>query len=71
MVSHELMETVTDPSVGNSNYAWVDSSGSEIGDKCNFAFGSTDAAGADLYANGHPYIVQQEWSNRAGACAMS
>ena len=71
MVSHELMETVTDPSVGDSNYAWIDSSGSEIGDKCNFTFGATDAAGADLYANGHPYIVQQEWSNRAGACSMS
>ena len=28
VVSHELMETVTDPSVGNSNYAWIDSSGS-------------------------------------------
>ncbi len=71
VVSHELMETVTDPSVGDSNYAWIDSSGSEIGDKCNFTFGTTDAAGADLYANGHPYIVQQEWSNRAGACSMS
>jgi hypothetical protein len=71
VVSHELMETVTDPSVGDSNYAWIDSSGSEIGDKCNFTFGSTDGAGADLYANGHPYIVQQEWSNRAGGCSMS
>ncbi len=71
VVSHELMETVTDPSVGNGNYAWMDSSGQENGDKCNFVFGSTDAAGADLYSNGHPYIVQQEWSNRAGACAMS
>ena len=71
VVSHELMETVTDPSVGNSNYAWIDSSGSEIGDKCNFTFGPTDAAGADLYANGHPYIVQQEWSNKLGACSMS
>ena len=71
VISHELMETVTDPSVGNSNYAWIDSSGSEIGDKCNFTFGSTDSAGADLYANGHPYIVQQEWSNRVGGCSMS
>ncbi len=71
VVSHELMETVTDPSVGNSNYAWMDSSGQENGDKCNFTFGPTDAAGADLTANGHPYIVQQEWSNRAGGCSMS
>jgi hypothetical protein len=71
VVSHELMETVTDPSVGNSNLAWVDASGQEIGDKCNFSFGPTDAAGADLVANGHPYIVQQEWSNRIGGCSMS
>ena len=71
VVSHELMETVTDPSVGNSNYAWIDSTGQEIGDKCNFTFGATDGAGADLYANGHPYIVQSEWSNRASGCSMS
>ena len=71
VISHELMETVTDPAVGASNYAWIDSSGNEIGDKCNFTFGPTDASGADLVANGHPYIVQQEWSNKAGACSMS
>ena len=71
VVSHELMETVTDPSVGNSNYAWVDSSGNEIGDKCNFTFGATNAQGADLVANGHPYIVQQEWSNKVSGCSMS
>ena len=71
VVSHELMETVTDPSVGNANYAWQDSSGAEIGDKCNFNFGPTNAQGADLVANGHPYIVQQEWSNRVSGCSMS
>lgn len=71
VVSHELIETVTDPSVGNSNYAWLDSSGSEIGDKCNFVFGATDSGGADLRVNGHGYIVQQEWSNRVIGCSMS
>ncbi|HEV3125036.1 MAG TPA: hypothetical protein VG266_10715 [Candidatus Dormibacteraeota bacterium] len=71
VTSHELMETVTDPAVGASNYAWIDSSGSEIGDKCNFNFGPTDASGADLRANGHGYIVQQEWSNRVSGCSMS
>lgn len=71
VVSHELMETLTDPSVGASNYAWQDSSGSEIGDKCNFTFGPTDSRGADITINGHPYIVQQEWSNRVAACSMS
>jgi hypothetical protein len=71
VVSHELMETVTDPSVGDGRYAWQDSGGQEIGDKCNFVFGPTDAAGADLTANGHPYIVQSEWSNRVSGCSMS
>ena len=76
VMSHELMETVTDPEVGTpQNLAWVDSRGNEIGDKCNFTFGPTDASGADVTLNGHPYIVQQEWSNRAnggaGGCTMS
>jgi hypothetical protein len=71
VVSHELIETVTDPSVGDSRYAWQDTSGQEIGDKCNFVFGRTDSGGADLRVNGHGYIVQSEWSNRVSGCSMS
>jgi hypothetical protein len=73
VISHELMETVTDPEVGTPlNIAWQDTSGSEIGDKCNFMFGPTDAGGADLrLANGNGYIVQQEWSNAIAGCSMS
>jgi hypothetical protein len=71
VVSHELIETVTDPSVGDARYAWQDTSGAEIGDKCNFTFGPTDAGGADLRVNGHGYIVQSEWSNRVSGCSMS
>ena len=26
--------------------------------------------GADVYLNGHPYILQQEWSNAASTCAV-
>ena len=70
VTSHELIETVTDPLVG-VNPAWTDSVGQEIGDKCNFTFGPTDGSGADVYMNGHPYIVQQEWSNRASGCSLS
>jgi hypothetical protein len=72
VISHELIETVTDPEVGTpSSFAWQDSSGAEIGDKCNFNFGPTDSRGADITINGHPYIVQQEWSNRVNGCSMS
>ena len=70
VVSHELMETVTDP-LPAANKAWQDASGSEIGDKCNFTFGPTDSGGADLRVNGHGYIVQQEWSNNVHGCSMS
>src|SRR5262249_50758584 len=61
VTSHELMETVSDPDLGG----WydVDDNGGEIGDKCAWQFGATDAQGADVTISGHPYIVQKEWSN--------
>lgn len=66
--AHEFMEATTDP-VPLSG--WADKNGQEIGDKCNFMFGATNAQGADLVANGHPYIVQQEWSDTVHGCSMS
>ena len=66
VASHELMETVTDPLLS----AWFDASGSEIGDKCAYTYGSTAANGSDLTINGHPYIVQEEFSNSALGCAI-
>ena len=70
IVSHEHFETVTDPRLN----AWYDLLGNENGDKCRTSYGPT-TNGADLVINQHPYIVQQEYSNRAGillgACAMS
>lgn len=67
LLSHEQMETVTDP-LGT---AWYDSAGSEIGDKCAWTFGTTGSNGADVTWNGHPYIVQQEWSNATSSCVVS
>jgi len=71
IISHEHFETVTDPDLN----AWSDLLGEEIGDKCRIEYGSTDGAGANVYLKGHPYIVQQEYSNAAfpilGACALS
>ncbi len=70
VTSHENIETITDP-LGN---AWIDSSGNEIGDKCNFTFGSPlgGAAGAEYneqISTGN-YYLQEEWSNAAGGCVQ-
>jgi hypothetical protein len=68
--SHEQMELATDP-VGTG---WFDATGlanGEIGDKCKGVYGPRDATGADVYFNGHPYIVQEEWDNAVSGCAIS
>ena len=46
------------------------SKGGEIGDKCNQQFGTRMPDGSDISINGHPYILQQEYSNRANGCSM-
>ncbi|HEY1348029.1 MAG TPA: hypothetical protein VGF67_00215 [Ktedonobacteraceae bacterium] len=67
VASHEEIEAATDPLLN----AWFDSVGNEIGDKCNFNFGPTNAQGGDITINGHPYEVQKEWDNRVGGCVLS
>lgn len=67
VTSHEQIEAATDPLLD----AWFDSSGDEIGDKCNFNFGPTLASGGDVVFNGHPYILQQEWDNAQSDCVLS
>lgn len=68
---HEAAETITDqfPSSG-----WLDSSGSEIGDKCAW-ISSGQGASADVSLNGNTYPVQSLWSNAfnsgAGGCVLS
>jgi hypothetical protein len=67
ITSHELMETVTDPNLD----AWFDLTGSEIGDKCAYDYGSPAADGHNITMGGHLYIVQQEFSNADLGCAVS
>ena len=69
VMSHEIFEAVTDPHL---NGTWTDTNGGngEIGDKCNFNLAPRNDIGADLYLNGHPYKVQQEWSNAVHTCAI-
>jgi hypothetical protein len=69
--SHELIEAITDPLLN----AWFDSSGNEIGDLCNFVFGTNtwqepSAAGNQMW-NGFVFELQQEYDNNAGACASA
>jgi hypothetical protein len=71
VVSHEQNETITDP---NGN-AWYDLAGYENGDKCAWRFGS--AIGSTAYGpynqliNGHPYELQQEYSNARRGCVLT
>ncbi len=70
VTSHENIETLTDP-LGT---AWYDSSGNEIGDKCNFNFGSPlgGAPGAEYneQIGTGSYYLQMEWSNAVSGCVQ-
>jgi chitodextrinase len=76
--SHELMETITDPTTGAAaplGGGWYDLDGAhEIGDKCAYDYNGlndNDATGLPsngngLYnqtINGHQYVMQDEFSN--------
>lgn len=77
--SHELAETMTDPLPG---LGWFGSGGGsdEIGDKCAFQFSvgqqadkstglpHTSTAYYNTVLNGHDYLLQMEYDNRAGGC---
>jgi len=69
VISHEHMETVTDPLLN----AWYDNQGYEIGDKCAWNFGTPglDNGTANVQWNNDFYLVQQEWSNAASGCTLS
>jgi hypothetical protein len=69
VTSHELIEAATDPTASG----WFGPGGlsDEIGDKCVGVFGPLNEDGADVFFKGHPYIVQEEWSNTAHGCVLS
>jgi hypothetical protein len=69
IVSHEQAEMLTDPDFT----AWHDASGEEIGDKCNFNFGTSQGARGQRYnqvINGDHFYLQTEWVNSIGSCAL-
>lgn len=70
-VAHEHIETLTDP----QGTAWWDAGGDEIGDICAYTYGAElggpDGAQYNQLINGHPYQLQQEYSNALGDCMSS
>jgi hypothetical protein len=67
IVSHELVEGITDPGVGLGRIAWYDRNYGEIGDIC----ASVSSPGSVTGGDGVHYVVQREWSNRARACVLT
>ena len=69
---HEMAETATDqfPSTG-----WLDSNGSENGDKCAWISSGQGASADVTFPDGNTYPVQSLWSNAfnsgAGGCVLS
>ena len=61
-VAHEFMEAITDPQIS----AWYDKRGAEIGDKCNFVYGS-----CVQLSNGSSWQIQKMWSNAADSCVQT
>jgi len=70
LISHEHFEVVTDPQP-NVATAWSDVDGFEIADKCAYTYGALNADNSNVVLHGHPYRVQQEWSNLISACTLS
>ncbi len=64
--SHEHFEAATDP----NGDAWYDSGNYENGDKCAYTYGAISASGSNVTLNGHPYIIQREWSNASRSCVL-
>lgn len=64
--SHEFMEAVTDTWPSSRTYGWIDSSGSEIGDKCAWQF-----TGPVTLSNHTTWQLQEEWSNAISGCQQS
>ncbi len=67
VVSHEQMESTSDP----YGTGWIDDvDNEEEADKCVGVFGPLNPDGSNQNWNGHPYLVQEEWSNAISACTQ-
>jgi hypothetical protein len=70
-MSHEHNESITDP----WGDAWLDSSGEEIADLCETQFGTplgtSNGQPYNQLINGHPYALQEDYSNDGSTCRQS
>jgi len=71
VASHEITESITDPLLN----AWFTAAGNEIGDLCNFNYGTNSWTSmvtndANQMWNGNFYELQMEWDNHAFGCAQ-
>jgi hypothetical protein len=64
VASHEIAETITDPSVGDYRFAWRDPVNGEIGDIC------VSQQGTFVGPDGVTYTGQKLWSNQMNACII-
>jgi hypothetical protein len=73
-MAHEAVEAITDP-LGTG---WMDPNGFETADKCENGpqqgppLGyAADGSTYNQLINGHPYLIQDIWSNSRGGCVQS
>ena len=67
IMTHELDESVTDP----NGDAWYNSSGYEVGDLCNFNYGSkvystANGSIANVQLGPRNFLLQEDWVNASG-----
>lgn len=68
LTAKELFAAVTDP----QGDGWTDSTGAEIGDKCDWDFGTIASDGSNVtLSHGDKYLAPRQWSNDAAGCSLS
>ncbi len=75
-LSHEHVESITDPEPNNAWTDWGTPQGYEIGDKCGSNVGviagqAPNGADYNQVINGHLYWYQTEFSNQGSTCLQS
>jgi hypothetical protein len=73
VIAHEVNETVTDPLL---NGWFRGNTAGEVGDLCNFNFGTTfnapNGSLANVVLGGKDFLIQQNWLNSgSGGCALA
>jgi PKD repeat protein len=67
--THELFESATDPVIGSG---YMDSTGYEIADECEFTFEpeipATGGGNYNQLVNGSQYLIQEIWSDQEDGC---